>query len=91
MEQSTIKKDEKKGKHTTIVVNGRQEEAEGKEIGFEEVVKLAYDPVPSGENVAIVVTFSGAKGPRHEGILGPGETVEIKNGTSFSVKVNNKS
>jgi hypothetical protein len=80
-----------KDKVTTIEVNGRDREVHGKEISYDEVVALAFDPVPSGPNIAIAVTYKGARGPKHEGVLGPGESVEIKNGTSFVVKVNNKS
>lgn len=82
---------EKKGKETEIVVNGRERTVKGNEISFEAVVALAYNPVPSGEGVVIAVTFEGARGKKHEGILSAGEEVEIKNGTSFNVKVNNKS
>jgi hypothetical protein len=90
-EQSESVAEAAKGKETTIEVNGRDREVHGKEISFEEVVKLAFDPVPEGENIVIAVTYRGAKGPKHEGILSPGESVEIKSGTSFVVKVNNKS
>lgn len=80
-----------KGKVTTIEVNGRDREVHGKEIGYAEVVALAFNPVPSGEGVVIAVTYKGARGPKHEGVFSPGGSVEIKNGTSFVVKVNNKS
>jgi hypothetical protein len=80
-----------KGKVTTIEVNGRDREVRGKEIDYAEVVALAFNPVPSGEGVVIAVTYKGAKGPKHEGVLSPGGSVEIKNGTSFVAKVNNKS
>lgn len=81
----------KKPKLTTIIVNGRARDVEGNSVTFEQVVKLAFDPVPEGENIVIAVTYTGAKGPKREGLLNPGESVEIKNHTSFDVKVNNKS
>ena len=82
---------EKKGKEIEIVVNGRERSVKGNEISFEAIVALAYNPVPSGEGVVIAVTYEGARGKRHEGILASGEEVGIKNGTAFNVKVNNKS
>lgn len=82
---------EKKDKETEIVVNGRERTVKGNEISFEAVVALAYNPVPSGDGVVIAVTFEGARGKRHEGILSVGEEILIRNGTSFNVKVNNKS
>ncbi|HEY5333802.1 MAG TPA: multiubiquitin domain-containing protein [Solirubrobacterales bacterium] len=91
-EQSAIDSAEAdKDKVKTIEVNGRDRQVHGKEISFGEVVKLAFDPVPTGENIVIAVTYRHAKGPKHEGMLAEGESVEIKNGTTFHVKVNNKS
>lgn len=85
------REEEGKGNNTKIVVNGRERTVKGNEIAFEAVVALAYNPVPTGEGVVIAVTFEGARGKKHGGILTAGEVVGIKNGTSFSVKVNNKS
>jgi hypothetical protein len=79
------------GKKTTIVVNGREKTVEGKEISYEQVVPLGLDPVPSGPNVVITVTYSDARGPQHTGMLTPGHSVEIKNGTRFNVKATDKS
>jgi tetrahydromethanopterin S-methyltransferase subunit H len=71
--------------------NGRERSVRGNEIGFEAIVALAYNPVPSGDGIVIAVTYEGARGKKHDGILALGEEVGIKNGTSFNVKVNNKS
>jgi len=79
------------GKQTTIVVNGREKTVEGDVIAFEEVVALGLDPVPTGPNVVITVTFSDARGPKHDGTLTVGHSVEIRNGTRFNVKATDKS
>lgn len=79
------------GKQTKIIVNGREKTVEGDEISFEQVVPLGLDPVPSGPNVVITVTYSDAKGPQQSGTLTAGHSVEIKNGTRFNVKATDKS
>jgi Multiubiquitin len=78
-------------KETEIVVNGRPKAVAGDVITFEQVVALALDPVPEGPNVVITVTYSHGRGPKHEGTLSPGHSVEIKNGTRFNVKATDKS
>ena len=74
-----------------IIVNGRKREVSTKTLSFEQVVALAFDPVPVGPNVQFSVTYR--KGPRknHEGTLTEGETVRIKDGMIFDVSETNKS
>jgi len=74
-----------------IVVNGRKKEVSTKTLSFDQVVALAFDPVPVGPNVKFSVTYR--KGPRknHEGTLTEGETVRIKDGMIFDVSETNKS
>jgi hypothetical protein len=78
-------------KKTEIVVNGRPKTVAGDVITFEQVVALGLDPVPEGPNVVITVTYSHARGPKQEGTLSAGHSVEIKNGTRFNVKATDKS
>lgn len=68
-----------------IIVNGRQKTAEKRKLSFNDLVKLAYDPVPTGTEVGFVITY--AHGPHHnpEGSLSMRETVRIKNGMVFDV------
>ncbi len=74
-----------------IIVNGRQKEVSTKTLSFDQVVALAFNPVPSGPNVQFTVTYR--KGPRknHEGSMTEGETVRIKDGMIFDVTETNKS
>jgi hypothetical protein len=74
-----------------IIVNGRQKEVSTKMLTFNQVVALAFNPVPSGPNVQFTVTYR--KGPRrnHEGSMTEGETVRIKDGMIFDVTETNKS
>lgn len=74
-----------------IIVNGRQKEISTKTLTFDQVVALAFNPVPSGPNVQFTVTYR--KGPRknREGSMTEGETVRIKDGMTFDVTETNKS
>lgn len=74
-----------------IFVNGRKKEVSTKTLSFDQVVALAFNPVPVGPNVQFTVTYR--KGPRknHEGSMTEGETVRIKDGMIFDVTETNKS
>ena len=74
----------------TIIVNGRQKEVTSKELSFEQVVALAFNPVPSGPNVVITVTFSKGEDGK-QGTLLPGKTVKVKDGMIFDVTATDRS
>ena len=78
-------------KHFTIIVNGRQRTVSSEELTFDEVVKLAYDPVPSGPNIIIHVLYSNSAGRPREGKLFPGGSVKVQDGTVFNVSTTDKS
>ena len=64
----------------TIIVNGRPKKVNQAVITFEEVVALAFDPVP--QNALFTVTYShGNQG----GSLTAGNNVSIQNGMKFDV------
>lgn len=44
-------------KTTTIVVNGRAKKVHTKELTFDQVVALAFDPLPTGENVVFTISW----------------------------------
>src|ERR1700733_12293930 len=74
-----------------IIVNGRKKDASTKILTFNQVVALAFNPVPRGPNVQFSVTYR--KGPKKdpEGTMTEGETVRIKDGMIFDVTETNKS
>lgn len=75
----------------TVIVNGREREVDHRRLTFDEVVRLAFDPVPSGPNVLLTVSYRHAADDR-KGTLLPGESVEIKDrGTVFNVTATDKS
>jgi hypothetical protein len=67
-------------KEITIIVNGRPKKVTGPSISFEQVVALAFDPVPP--NAFFTVTWShGHQG----GSLTAGHSVPVQNGMKFDV------
>lgn len=78
-------------KEITIIVNGRKREVAKRELSFAEVVALAFDPVPTGENIVFTVTYRRGEGHKPEGTLVEGDTVKIKEGMIFNVTATDKS
>jgi hypothetical protein len=84
---------ETKNPHTiTIIVNGVEKELDKKEeLTFDEVVDLAFDPRPTGENVVFAITYRRGHGNKPEGSLVQGESVKVKDGMIFNVTATDKS
>ena len=62
-------------KEITIVVNGTQKHVPKEELAFDEVVKLAFENPPYGDNTLFTATYRRGHGNKPEGILAPGESV----------------
>jgi hypothetical protein len=71
-------------KLVTIIVNTREHQVEKDEITFDEVVALGLNPVPSGPNVLITVTYHRGQGNKSGDLL-PGQSVKVKDGMVFDV------
>lgn len=78
-------------KDITIVVNGREKTVTGKELSFAQLVALAFDTPPTGENIVFTITYRRGQGEKPEGSLVDGETVKIKKGMIFNVTATDKS
>lgn len=78
-------------KEFTIIVNGRQKVVTAKELSFTEIVALAFDNPPTGQNIFFTVTYRKGEGNKPEGSLVTGETVKIKDGMIFNVTATDKS
>ncbi|WP_447985443.1 multiubiquitin domain-containing protein [Nitrospira sp. Nam74] len=78
-------------KEFNIIVNGRPKVMTGKELSYAQIVGLAFDNPPTGENVAFTITYRKGEGNKPEGTLVEGETVKIKEGMIFNVTTTNKS
>jgi hypothetical protein len=72
----------------TVIVNGRPKKVTQDELSFDEVVALAFNPVPSGPNVVITVTWRHGN---NGGTLVEGDTVPVEDGMKFDVTATDKS
>jgi hypothetical protein len=81
----------KPSKTVPIIVNGRERQVEKGELSFEEVIELAFDPVPSGPNIEFTVTFRRGPKERPQGTLTAGHTVKTKQGMIFNATATDKS
>jgi hypothetical protein len=78
-------------KEFTIIVNGRKKEVTTKTLSFDQLVALAFNPVPVGPNVMFTITYRKGPHKNPEGTLIEGATVKIKDGMIFDVTETNKS
>lgn len=77
-------------KFVTIIVNGRERPLRKDDISYDEVVHLALDPVPSGPNIVITVTYRRGHGNKPEGTMVTGDEVKVKEGMIFNVTATDK-
>lgn len=68
-----------------IIVNGRPRTVTGAQVTFEQLVQLAFPGSQPEQNVAYSITYRKAASDPHQGDLGAGGVVQIKNGTIFNV------
>jgi len=78
-------------KEFTIIVNGREKKVTGEQLSFDQIVALAFNPVPTGPNIIFTITYRRGHGNKPEGTLLPGETVKIKEGMIFDATATDKS
>ena len=78
-------------KEVTIVVNGTEHAVEKDDLCFDDVIQLAYDNPPYGENTLFSVTYRRGNGNKPDGSLTTGECVKAKEGMIFDVTATDKS
>ena len=76
---------------TTIIVNTREKTVRGKIVTYDQIVALAFETIPSGENIEITVLYRDGPGPDKEGTLAPNDSVRIKKDMIFDVTATDKS
>ena len=92
MNDSVEKAGNGKDKTITIIVNGREKEVPKKEkLTFDELVALAFDPVPTGEFICFTITYRKGEGNKPEGTLAENESVKPKDGMISNVTATDKS
>lgn len=69
-----------------IVVNGKAKKVEKSVLTFAEVVTLAYPVPPTDGDIVYTVVFHNADQEPRNGTLVAGQSVTVRNGTSFDVK-----
>lgn len=85
-------KQKDKDKTVKIVINGAEKTVEKGELSYDEVVALAFDNPPTGENILITITYRRGQGNKPEGSLKPSsEPVKVKEGMIFDVTATDKS
>lgn len=77
-------------KSVTIIVNTREHSVEKDDMAFDEIVALAFNPVPSGPYVLLTVTYHRGPGNKSDDVL-PGKSVKIKDGMVFDVTATDRS
>lgn len=75
----------------TVVVNTREKTVIGNRISYEELIALAYETPPAGEDVRFTVTYWKGHSEKPQGSLDIGESVVIKQGMVFDVGHTNRS
>lgn len=74
-----------------IIVNTRHKAVAKPKLSFNAVVRLAFDPVPTGPNIHFTITYR--HGPRQNpaGEMEQGQTVRLKNEMVFNVEYTDRS
>lgn len=81
----------------TIVVNGREKVIPSNlmspngELSFDQLVKIAFDPPPSGPDIVFTVSYRHGAGRPPEGRLVAGQRVKVQDGTVFNVSFTDRS
>jgi hypothetical protein len=75
----------------TIIVNGREKKVNDDELSFRQIVGLAFDSPPSGENIVFTITYRNGPRENPEGSLYEGKSVKIRSGMVFNVTATDKS
>ncbi len=88
---SSTEKTHDKDRSTTIVVNAQQKTVTTKELTFDQVADLADPNRPTGPNVEVTITYYRGHGDKDEGTLYPGQSVKVKDGMVFDVRITDKS
>jgi len=78
-------------KEYKIYVNTRERLYTGRDISFEEVVKLAFNEISNDPNTVYTVTYERGQGNKPEGTMIKGQSVHVKEEMIFYVTATNRS
>ena len=77
-------------KQVTIIINGREVTVDKEKLSFEELIALAWEQPPTGENVGFTVQYRRGQSDQ-EGSLVAGGSVEVRKGMVFNVSATDRS
>jgi hypothetical protein len=78
-------------KEFEIFVNGRKKVVPEQQLSFDQVLGLAFNPVPTGPSIMFTITYRNGPRANREGNLLEGGTVKLKNRMILNVTATNKS
>jgi len=78
-------------KTVTIYINGTEKHVEKGRLSYDDIVALAFDSPPQGENVQISIQYTRGHSGKSKGTLVEGQLVEIVEGMEFDVTPTNRS
>ncbi len=78
-------------KDVTIIVNGEQKVVPKDEITYEEVATLAFPDFANHPERTYAITYERGQGNKPQGILSPGDSVKVKDGMIFHVRITGQS
>ena len=73
-----------------VFVNEKGKIVHTRDLGFDEIVKLAFENPPAAGSVTFTVTYNRAAGLKPQGSLVQGKSVEVQDGTIFNVAATNR-
>ena len=78
-------------KTITIYINGTEKHVEKGRLLYDDIVALAFDNLPQGDQVQISIQYSRGNSSKPKGTLVEGQSVEIVEGMEFDVTATNRS
>lgn len=78
-------------KDVTVIVNAQERVVQKDELTFDEVVRLAFENPPTGQNVLFTITYRRGRGEKPDGTLLEGETLKVKEGMIINVTPTDRS
>lgn len=78
-------------KDTLIIVNGREKKVDAKKLSTADLIRLAFENPPSGENIYFTITYRNGPKKNPEGEMDKDDVVKIKCGMIFNVTATDKS
>jgi hypothetical protein len=77
---------------TTIFINGTEHTVSKKDVlTYDEIVGLAFNPVPTGPNVKITIAYRRGHADKPQGTVIPGGSVKVVKGMIFDVTATDQS